>query len=97
MRISFITALSLFFISCSDNYKNEIRAERLDQRVNRLEQQVNALTDGRSGTSAKARNGKSAYGSDMPGKGSTCQAITQKGIPCKRKAKSNHFCWQHGG
>jgi hypothetical protein len=26
-----------------------------------------------------------------------CQAITKKGLQCKRKAKSNGYCWQHGG
>jgi hypothetical protein len=26
-----------------------------------------------------------------------CQAITKKGTRCKRKAKSNGYCWQHGG
>ena len=26
-----------------------------------------------------------------------CQAVTKKGTQCSRKAKSNGYCWQHGG
>jgi hypothetical protein len=26
---------------------------------------------------------------------SHCSAITKKGTPCKRKATSNGYCWQH--
>ena len=26
-----------------------------------------------------------------------CQGITKKGTQCKRKAKNNGYCWQHGG
>ena len=26
-----------------------------------------------------------------------CQAVTKKGMQCSRKAKSNGYCWQHGG
>ncbi|WP_394367092.1 DUF5763 domain-containing protein [Pseudobacter ginsenosidimutans] len=25
-----------------------------------------------------------------------CAAMTKKGTPCRRKAKSNGYCWQHG-
>lgn len=26
-----------------------------------------------------------------------CQAITKKGYRCSRRARSNGYCWQHGG
>lgn len=28
---------------------------------------------------------------------SQCQATTKKGARCKRAARSNGYCWQHGG
>lgn len=40
---------------------------------------------------------KKARSSQKPLDSSRCLQITKKGTQCKRKAKSNGYCWQHGG
>jgi len=35
--------------------------------------------------------------SSTPTTNGQCLAITKKGTQCSRKAKSNGYCWQHGG
>lgn len=39
----------------------------------------------------------SSSSSSSPGYAGECRAITKKGTRCKRAARSNGYCWQHGG
>jgi hypothetical protein len=42
-------------------------------------------------------NKKKAYSPTIILDSNHCLAITKKGTQCKRKAKTNGYCWQHGG
>lgn len=85
-----LTAILLCIICCScadtDSKTNE-----LNQRITRLEQRVDSLTNTKATNSSDYTNKSTIAENDR------CQGITKKGAQCKRKAKSNGYCWQHGG
>jgi len=52
---------------------------------------------GTCGMCAQQKKSKSTtYKSPVKTSG-RCQAITKKGTRCSRSARSNGYCWQHGG
>ena len=89
--------LGLLFFSCSGNDRREI--DELKQRVLSLEQKLDALSNGRTvpltGIDNRNSAGTSSY--SAPIGSNRCQAFTKKGTQCRRKAKNNGYCWQHGG
>lgn len=88
MKIVAVIFLSLLFCFCSDADSD---THELNQRVTRLEQRMDSLTN--------TRNGNTGGNINQPAisENNRCQGITKKGAQCKRKAKTNGYCWQHGG
>lgn len=88
MKILAAIFLSLLFCFCSDadsdTYELNQRITRLEQRIDSLTHTPNVNTVTNSNQSAISENNR-------------CQGITKKGARCKRKAKTNGYCWQHGG
>lgn len=69
----------------------EVQADTIaKQKIDSLIKTDNATV---LGTTIK----KKARSSQKPLDSSRCLQITKKGTQCKRKAKSNGYCWQHGG
>jgi len=99
MRMIYVVCLSLLLSSCFNNNSEKEEIDRLNQRITLLEQKIDALTNG-SNSNPIRLNSMSNPSSDSystPRQSGSCQAITKKGTPCKRKAKYNGYCWQHGG
>lgn len=94
MKNIFTICLLLFF-SCNNGETGEIN--QLSERVLRLEQRMDSLTrnGNRIGSNNRHDPEPASYGTFR--EGGRCQAITKKGTQCKRKAKNNSHCWQHGG
>lgn len=88
MKVLSALFLSLLFCSCdhSDNATNE-----LNQRVTLLEQRMDSLTHTKNRDTGGYINQLATSESDR------CKGMTKKGTQCKRKAKTNGYCWQHGG
>lgn len=63
---------------------------QLNERITILEHRVDSLTKARSIDSVE----KTITGVVLTD--ARCQAITKKGTQCRRKAKNNNYCWQHG-
>jgi len=89
-NILLIILVSLLYSCNNSNGKSE-ELKQLDDKINHLEQRVDSLT-----------NTKTAISGDKTNTGTItengrCKGITKKGAQCKRKAKSNGYCWQHGG
>lgn len=90
MRTILLFILVSLLHSCNDLNTNAHELEQLNERINRIEKKVDSLTH--------ATN-TSPVGIDNMGtirQTNYCAAITRKGSQCKRKAKSNGYCWQHG-
>ena len=74
--------------------------EKLTERIIALELQLkgaNSISNTR--TESSLRTSSSTESKTLP-EASTiqrCTAITQAGSQCKRSARSNGKCWQHGG
>lgn len=85
-----LSAIILFIIclSCTDT---DSKTNELNQRITGLEQKIDSLTQ----TKSQDTVGYSTQ--RTPNQTTRCKATTQKGTLCKRKAKSNGYCWQHGG
>ncbi|HMK04168.1 MAG TPA: hypothetical protein VK489_08255 [Ferruginibacter sp.] len=99
MKVISILFLSLILCSC---YNNENRSEKIDElnrRITRLEQRIDSLlgiqNNGSSGLDIKSKDNSGSYGNTAVS--GRCQSITKKGSQCRRKAKANGHCWQHGG
>lgn len=92
-----ITICMSFVIFSCGNRREEI--EELNQRLSRLEKIVASIVNASTvdpDTMKKTNNTRTGpYRSAISN--SRCQAITKKGSQCKRKAKNNGYCWQHGG
>jgi outer membrane murein-binding lipoprotein Lpp len=85
-----VLAAILLCIICSSCTDTDSKTNELNQRVTHLEQRVDSLT-----------NTKTEISGDYTNKGTNnengrCKGITKKGAQCKRKAKNNGYCWQHG-
>ena len=100
MRTIYVIALSLLLFSCfNKNYERE-EIDRLNHRIALLEEKIDALISGRNLNSITRSNNISSSSTrsySTPTQNGRCQAITKKGTQCKRKAKNNGYCWQHGG
>lgn len=73
--------------------------DQLKQRITRLEQKMDSLING-GNINLIGSNNNNSNNVISPGtvrQVSRCQAITKKGTQCKRTAKNNGYCWQHGG
>lgn len=80
--------LCLLFCSCSNADSD---THELNQRIIRLEQRMDSLTN------TKHENAGGYINQRATSQNNRCQGITKKGVQCKRKAKTNGYCWQHGG
>jgi hypothetical protein len=99
MKLIYTISLSLLFISCFNKNSEKEEIDRLNQRITLLEQKIDALTSGKNVNSIGLNNRNSSNTSSYSSSQETgrCLAITKKGTQCKRKAKTNGYCWQHGG
>jgi hypothetical protein len=99
MKLFVVCTLSLLLFSCYHNSSDREEIDQLKQRIISLEQKLDALTNGRTvapmGLDNRNNAGTSSY--SAPIGSNRCQALTKKGTQCKRKAKGNGYCWQHGG
>jgi Family of unknown function (DUF5763) len=99
MKLFAVCSLSLLLFSCYHNGSDREEIDRLKQRIISLEQKVDALTNSSTvppnGFSKRNSSGTSSY--SAPVSSNRCLALTKKGSQCKRKAKGNGYCWQHGG
>jgi TolA-binding protein len=97
MKLIIVLTFSFLLESCSEQDSRE--TDQLRQRVSRLEEIVDSLTHKKhvnSQTSITPEK-KQTRSYSTPVAVGRCQAITKKGTLCKRKARSNGYCWQHGG
>ncbi len=86
-----VLAAILLFIICCSCTDTDSKTNELNQRVTRLERRVDSLTHTKTAISGDQANTGTIT------ENGRCQGITKKGAQCKRKAKSNGYCWQHGG
>ncbi len=85
MRNIFLIILVSLLYSCYDSNTKVQELKELNDRVRYLEQKMDSLTHIKS------------TGMGIIGLTSRCAGITKKGTSCRSKAKSNGYCWQHGG
>ncbi len=88
MKVLAAILLCIICLSCADT---DSKTNELNQRVTRLEQRVDSLTH----TPTEVSNVYTNKGTIT--ENGRCKGITKKGAQCKRKPKSNGYCWQHGG
>lgn len=88
-NILLIIIVSLLY-SCDDPNAKVTESKQLNERITRLEQKMDSLTH-TSNTEVEGYYNKSTVSEN-----GHCQGITKKGTQCKRKAKTNGYCWQHG-
>jgi outer membrane murein-binding lipoprotein Lpp len=86
-----VLAVILLFMICSSCADTDTKINELNQRITRLEQRMDSLTNTKKEDAIGYINQGASSANDH------CRGITKKGIPCKRKAKTNGYCWQHGG
>lgn len=87
MKILSTIFLSLLFSSC---YTTDRETNQLNQRITRLEQRIDSLIN------TKNENSGGSINMNTIGENDRCQAMTKNRTQCKRKAKRNGYCWQHG-
>ena len=99
MKTILMIGLSFSLASCFNKNGDTQKVDSLNQRITQLEQKIDSLLGIRNGASVGLNNtdspGTTSYKSTRGD--SRCQATTKKGTQCKRKAKTNSYCWQHGG
>jgi hypothetical protein len=98
MRKIIFICLSVLFASClNKGVRNE--TEMLNQRITFLEQKIDSVISdmNTNSTALNNRNGDSSLFYGTVTQMNRCQALTKKGIQCKRKAKNSGYCWQHEG
>lgn len=89
MRDLLLIILFMLLYSCQlPNVKTQ-ELKQLEERITRLEERVDSLT---KITSASA-DSLQRMGATLPT--NHCAALTKKGTPCRRKAGSSGYCWQH--
>lgn len=66
-------------------------SNQLNSRIDILEKRIDSLVNAQKSDPVKPANPSAVRETGR------CQAITKKGNQCKRKPKSNGYCWQHGG
>lgn len=86
-----VLAAILLFITCCACVDTDSKTRKLNQRVTRLEQRIDSLTN------TQNRNAGERISQPVMSESDRCKGITKKGTQCKRKAKTNGYCWQHGG
>lgn len=95
----FYICLPLLLLSCFNKGKTTGEMDQLNQRITSLEQRIDSLISSRNINSVGLNNmnnsGISSY--NISPQSVRCLAMTKKGTQCKRKAKNNGYCWQHGG
>ena len=88
LRIIFLFFLPIIIDGCRNPTKD---THQLNERITRLEQRLDSLTHTTNTDSGGINNMGTIWQTNR------CAAITKKGTPCRRKPKSNGYCWQHGG
>lgn len=89
-NILLIILVSLLYSCNNSNGKSE-ELKQLDDKINHLKQRADSLTSTQTAISRDQPNTSTVKANGR------CQGITKKGAQCKRKAKPNGYCWQHGG
>jgi hypothetical protein len=88
MKILSTIFLTLLLCSC---YNTDRETNQLNQRITHLEQRMDSLINAQNSYPGGSGNMNTIR------ENGRCQGMTKKGIQCKRKPKSNSYCWQHGG
>jgi hypothetical protein len=98
MKMVFGFCLLLLLASCFNTDSNN-KTEQLNQRIIRLEQRIDSLISASNTNSMGLSNTNrpNAVSYSTVRESDRCRATTKKGTQCKRKAKNNSYCWQHGG
>lgn len=94
MKYIAAACLCLLLFSC---FNNHTETDRLNQRITRLEQRLDSLTGNTASVAINTNPAPNPIAYSTSFTSAHCQALTKKGRPCKRKAKNNNHCWQHGG
>lgn len=81
----------LLLTSCSGLTGSNQEKDELNKRITLLEHRVDSLVKTRNIDSVARNITGIVLVNDR------CQALTKKGTQCRRKARNNTFCWQHGG
>jgi len=90
----FTICILVLLTSCSNTSTSE--TDLLTQRITHLEQKVDSLIGDMNINSIVSNQINNSGFSDINQQVNRCQAITKKGTQCKRRAKNNGYCWQHG-
>lgn len=88
-NILLIILVSLLY-SCHDLDTDAHGLKQLNERITRIEEKLDSLTHVTNTSHGDIDNRGTI------GQINHCAAITKKGSQCKRKAKNNGYCWQHG-
>jgi hypothetical protein len=99
MKMIFTCCVLLLLASCFSRDNSNRETDQLNWRITILEQRLDSLTNSRNtnpfGLNNKNNQDAVSYGPSPANW--RCHAITKKGTQCKRTAKNNSYCWQHGG
>ncbi len=99
MKTIIVICLSVLLFAFFNAGRDGEKIEELKHRIIRLESKIDSLVRDRNNRPVEFNSTytfrDSAYNNlrEM----ARCQALTKKGTQCKRKARNNSFCWQHGG
>lgn len=88
MRNLLLIIVVSFLYSCQLHTKTP-EVKQLEERITRLEQMVDSITKVSNATTDSLQRMGATLSPNY------CAALTKKGTPCKRKAGSNGYCWQH--
>lgn len=90
MRNILLLILVSLLYSCHHVNTNAQELKQMNERITRLENKLDSLTHATNTSPGSIKNMGAIWQTNH------CAAITKKGTQCKRKAKSNGYCWQHG-
>jgi hypothetical protein len=81
-------------VACRDEHSGSSETELLKLRITRLEQRIDSLINPSKGVNATSFDSLHQKNSFID-VSVRCKAIAKNGAQCKRKAKTNGYCWQH--
>lgn len=90
MRNILLVILVSLLYSCHNINTNAHELKQLNERITHLEKRMDSLTQATNTSPGGINNMRALWQTNH------CAAITKKGTQCKRKSKSNGYCWQHG-
>jgi len=97
MRLIAAICLSYMVFTFLNKGKDAEKIHQLNLHILHLEKRIDSLSLPGNNNPAWMNNRNnengSVYNKQLSG---LCKAITKKGTQCRRKAKKNNYCWQHG-